>query len=42
MYNMACQDGMIVGPFFDEPDMHEDMRLELDNMSYEVSIQKLK
>ncbi|XP_028056439.1 probable E3 ubiquitin-protein ligase HIP1 [Camellia sinensis] len=29
------EDGMIVGPFFDEPDMHEDMRLELDNMSYE-------
>ncbi|KAI8017613.1 E3 ubiquitin-protein ligase MBR2 [Camellia lanceoleosa] len=29
------EDSMIVGPMFNEPDVHEDMRLDVDNMTYE-------
>jgi hypothetical protein len=42
---MVCQDVLLIdrSAFFgdsddDEPDEHEDMRLDVDNMSYEVRI----
>ena len=45
---MVCQDGLVVlGPlFYEEPeggiDVNEDMRLDVDDMSYEVTLQVLK
>lgn len=46
---MVCQDVLLFdrSAFFgdsddDEPDEHEDMRLDVDNMSYEVRILFLK
>lgn len=40
---MLCQDVMVIdrAVFYgipEEPDLHEDMRLDVDNMSYEVTL----